>query len=113
MFGLRGRVQHLASRLTGLEWLRKCDLETINLLEGKVYDLTKALEWHVGVSLKVMRLEEELISLRVDEYKERGDRFGEDGERVAQQTCDTINQSVEQKLDNDIRPDTDKGQAGR
>lgn len=79
-------------------------------LEGLVYDLTKALEWHVGVSLRVMRLEEELISLRVSEHKERGERFGEDGEQVAQQTCDGINQLVNQKLNNDVSSDTDQGQ---
>jgi len=83
---------------------------SINHLENQIYDLTKALEWHVGVSLRVMRLEEELISLRVSEHKERGERFGNDGEQVAQQTCDAINQSVEQKLNDQVSPDTDQGQ---
>ena len=80
------------------------------VLERKVEKLTKALEWHVGVSLKVMNLEEQLINLRVSEHKERGERFGQDGNEVAKQTCDGINQSVNQKLNNDVSPDTDKGQ---
>ena len=110
MFGLRYRVEHLASRFAGQEFLRKLDAVTIKGLEDKIEALTKALEWHVGTSLKVMGLEEELIMRRVAEAKERGETFGEQGDEVARQVCDGINKSVEQKLDNDVRTDTDQGQ---
>ncbi len=113
MFGLRGRVEHLASRLVGLEFLRKCDLETMNMMEEKIEVLTKALEWHVGVTVEIMNMEEQLIMARVDHHKERGERFGEDGEQVAQQTCDGINQSVERKLNNDVSANTDKSENDR
>ena len=48
--------------------------------------------------------------LRVAEAKKHGERFGEEGEQVAQATCDGINQSVNQKLDNEVGTDTDKRQ---
>jgi hypothetical protein len=113
MFGLRYKVEHLASRIAGQEFLRKVDVDTISTLEERVDKLTKALEWHVGTSLKVMNLEEKLIMLRVAEAKKRGDTFGEQGDEVARQVCDGINQSVNQKLDNDVRTDTEQGQDSR
>ena len=84
--------------------------DRLRKLEYQVAYLTKALEWHVGTTIEIMNMEEQLIMARVDHQKERGERFGEDGNEVAKQTCDGINQSVNQKLNNDVSPDTDKGQ---
>lgn len=108
MFGLRYRIEHLASRITGQEYLRHVDVQAREKLEGQVEKLTKALEWHVGVSLKVMNLEEELIMLRVAEAKKRGKTFGNQGDEVARQTCDAINQSVEQ-LNTDVDQEDKQG----
>jgi hypothetical protein len=102
MFGLRRRVDHLESTLAGSKYVRHLDGQRIAELETKIEKLTKALEWHVGTSLKVMGLEEELIMCRVEDAKKRGDTFGEQGDEVARQTCDGINQSVKEKLDKDV-----------
>jgi len=54
-----------------------------------------------------MLAEGKLINLRVAEAKERGDtNVG----AVAEKTYEGVEQSVEQKLNNDVRSDTDKRQ---
>jgi hypothetical protein len=108
MFGRIMRIDTIEGRVHGLLYGASIERKKIVALEHKVEELTKALEWHVGVSLKVMNLEEELINLRVAENKERGERFGKDGGQVAQQTCDAINQSVEQ-LDTKVDQEDKQG----
>ena len=91
---LRNEIEHVRATVAGIGYLRQRDGAKIEKLERQVDELTKALEWHVGCSLKVMSLEEELIMRRVDEQKQRSERFGADGNQVAQQTCESINQAV-------------------
>ena len=91
----------------------RIEVERGKRVERRVADLTQALEWHVGVTVEIMNMEEALIMARVDEAKKRGDTFGGQGNEVAKQTCDDINQSVERKLNNDVSPDADKSEDDR
>ena len=111
MFGrLSWRIDTQEGRVHGLLFGAKLQRDRTEELERKVKVLTEALEWHVGTSLKIMGLEEELIRLRVAEAKKRGKTFGEQGDEVARQVFDGINQSVEQKLNDQVSPDTDTRQ---
>jgi len=108
MFGkLRFRIDTLEGRVHGLLFGANLQRDSIEELEGQIEELTKALEWHVGASLEIMLAEGKLINLRVAEAKERGDtNVG----AVAEKTYEGVEQSVEQKLNNDVRSDTDKRQ---
>lgn len=102
-----GRVSRLENELMNKQWQLVGTKTRIHTLEEQVATLTKALEWHVGATLEIMLAEEKLISLRVAEAKERGDtNVG----AVAEQVYAGVEQSVNQKLNNDVSSDTDERQ---
>jgi len=91
MFGLRNRVEHLAATVAGYTYVRRLDCEKIEKLEGKIEELTKALEWHVGTSIEILVNERKLTKLKIAEHKSLVEETGsaelvgrgdQDGERA-------------------------------
>jgi len=120
MFGLRRLVRQLEDKLYTARFAREADrahleiaIKHQNELKKEVADLKKALEWHVGNSLELILVEEKHIMLRVDETKKQQKSFGERGGQVAQETYDSVGQSVKEKLNGDVSPDTNEGQGSR
>lgn len=76
MFGLRLRIEDLASQLAGLEWVRRVDVQEREKLAKQVAELTQALEWHVGTSLEIILAEKKIIELKLAERVERQAQTG-------------------------------------